>query len=71
VNEVPAVHEEFGIETAVLFGNWLGGGGSKLEKVSISPFFWGVDHCVVRHIMSGLIFVVVETDRQTKNLTSD
>jgi hypothetical protein len=26
VNEVPEVHEEFGIQTPVLFGNLLGGG---------------------------------------------
>ena len=71
VNEVPEVRGEFWIQTPVLFGNLLGEGVLNL-KVTIPPFLWGgVDHCVVRSIMNGLTFVVVQTDRQTENLSSD
>jgi len=44
--------------------------GSKLESFHPTLFMGGgVHHCVVRRIMNGLTFVVVQTDRQ--NLSND
>jgi len=71
MNEVPKVHEEFGIQTPVLFGNLLGGGFLTWKFLSHPFYVGGVDYCVVRSIMNGLTFVVVQTDRQTENLSSD